>query len=420
MTFTAQPSTCCSPPAAAAPASAPVDSGQRWYDRLGLLLESTGEGIFGIDLQGHCVFINRAGARMLGYEPADVLGRNMHDLTHHTHPDGSPYAVEQCPIFNAFRQGLPCRIDSEWFWHRDGSGFAVEYSSYPILDGGQVLGAVITFVDITERRRAADALQRAKQELELRVQERTVELADALRRTRELAAYSESVREEERTRIAREVHDELGSLLVALKMDVNWVDKRLSEQEQRSAEQAQSMRERLRSKCQDMSRLIENAVDNVGRIITDLRPSILDHQGLWAAIDWQAREFVRSAEMQLHLQIDVDDALELPEPQAMAVFRIFQEMLSNVGRHARASNLRIALGLDGQQLRLQVADDGRGADLSDFEATNAYGVMGMRERARHFGGTLDIWSQPGRGCRLTLLMPLAADLPAAGSLGSGL
>lgn len=279
---------------------------------------------------------------------------------------------------------------------------------------------MITFVDITERRRAADALQRAKQELELRVQERTVELADALRRTRELAAYSESVREEERTRIAREVHDELGSLLVALKMDVNWVDKRLSEQEQRSAEQAQSMRERLRSKCQDMSRLIENAVDNVGRIITDLRPSILDHQGLWAAIDWQAREFVRSAEMQLHLQIDVDDALELPEPQAMAVFRIFQEMLSNVGRHARASNLRIALGLDGQQLRLQVADDGRGADLSDFEATNAYGVMGMRERARHFGGTLDIWSQPGRGCRLTLLMPLAADLPAAGSLGSGL
>ncbi len=198
------PSSCCGAQASAGrPVAAPVEPGLRWYDRLSLLLESTGEGIFGIDLDGHCVFINRAGARMLGYEPAEVLGRNMHDLTHHTQPDGQPYPVAQCPIFNAFRQGLPCRIDSELFWHRDGSGFAVEYSSYPILDADQVLGAVITFVDITERRKAAEALLRAKEELELRVRERTVELADALRRTRELAAYSETVREEERTRIAR-------------------------------------------------------------------------------------------------------------------------------------------------------------------------------------------------------------------------
>jgi signal transduction histidine kinase len=282
----------------------------------------------------------------------------------------------------------------------------VEYSSYPILDGELVLGAVITFVDITERRRAADALQRAKQELQLRVHERTVELADALKRTRELAAYSEAVREEERTRIAREVHDELGSLLVALKMDVNWVDKRLAEQDQRSEHEAQAMQARLRSKCRDMSRLIETAVDNVGRIITDLRPSILDHQGLWAAIAWQAREFVRSAEMRLDLQMQVDEALELPEPQTIAVFRIFQEMLSNVGRHARATCVRIELGVHEGQLRLQLSDDGRGADHAAFEATDAYGVMGMRERARHFGGTLEVWSAPGQGCRLTLRMPL--------------
>jgi len=411
------PSPCCDAPASAGRRVAgPVEPGLRWYDRLGLLLESTGEGIFGIDLDGHCVFINRAGARMLGYEPTEVLGRNMHDLTHHTQADGQPYPVAQCPIFNAFRQGLPCRIDSELFWHRDGSGFAVEYSSYPILDADQVLGAVITFVDITERRKAAEALQRAKAELELRVQERTVELADALRRTRELAAYSETVREEERTRIAREVHDELGSLLVALKMDVNWLDKRLSEQDQRSAQEAQAMALRLRGKCRDMSQLIENAVDNVGRIITDLRPSILDHQGLWAALDWQAREFVRSAEMQLDLRIDVDEALELPEPQAMAVFRIFQEMLSNIGRHAQAGSVQIRVQHEAGQLQVAVSDDGQGAEPSVFEATDAYGVMGMRERARHFGGSLDIWSRPAKGCRLTLRMPLpeGRQTPAAG------
>jgi hypothetical protein len=126
------------------------------------------------------------------------------------------------------------------------------------MDGPQVRGAVITFVDITERKRAADALQKAKDELELRVAERTRELSVALGQLRELAAYSEQVREEERTRIAREVHDELGSLLVALKMDVNWLDKRLAEQQSREAEAAQAMRERMRSKCQNMSRLIEN------------------------------------------------------------------------------------------------------------------------------------------------------------------
>ncbi|MBA4264930.1 MAG: histidine kinase, partial [Comamonadaceae bacterium] len=276
-----------------------------WRNPLELLLSSTGEGIYGVDLDGLCVFINLAGARMIGFEPHEVLGRNMHELTHHSHVDGHAYPEARCPIFNAFRQGLPCRIDSEVFWRRDGSAFPVEYSSHPIVDQGQVRGAVVTFVDITERRRAADALQRAKDELEERVRERTGALETALHQVRELAAWSESVREDERTRIAREVHDELGSLLVALKMDVNWMDKRLAEQTRRSPDAAEDMRARMRCKCQNMSRLIENAVDNVGRIITDLRPSILDHQGLWAALEWQAQEFVQSAELALDWRMEV-------------------------------------------------------------------------------------------------------------------
>lgn len=224
-----------------------------WQDQLALLLESTGEGIFGIDMEGRCTFINHAGARMLGWASSQVLGRNMHYLTHHSHPDGSHYAVDECPIFNAFRAAQPCRIDSEVFWRRDGSAFAVEYSSHPILQEAQVRGAVVTFVDITERKRAADTLQQvnaelahanhqlalANDELEQRVGERTQELPAALGQLRELAAYSEKIREDERTRIAREVHDELGSLLVALKMDVNWMDKRLGEQHQRAPQEAE-------------------------------------------------------------------------------------------------------------------------------------------------------------------------------------
>jgi PAS domain S-box-containing protein len=389
------------PPDLPLPAAQPL-----WQHQLGLLLESTGEGIFGVDLAGHCTFINRAGARMLGFEPAEVLGHNMHELTHHSHADGRPYPDTECPIFNAFRRGLPCRIDTEVFWRRDRTAFHVEYSSHPIVDGSAVRGAVITFVDITERKRAADALQRAKSELEQRVAERTRELSAALAQQRELAAYSETVREEERTRIAREVHDELGSLLVALKMDVNWLDKRLAEQPQREPQEAQAMRERLRCKCQNMSRLIESAVDNVGRIITDLRPSILDHQGLWAALEWQAHEFVQSAELELEWDLQAPDAPELPEPAAMAVFRIFQEMLSNVGRHAQASRVSVRIAGDGERLRITVEDNGNGASPEAFEAPTAYGVMGMRERARHFGGHIAIASELGRGSAFTLVLPV--------------
>ncbi len=391
---------------------APTPNTRAWGDPLALLLASTGEGVFGIDLDGLCVFINHAGARMIGFEPGELLGCNMHDLTHHSHADGAHYPVEDCPIFKAFLEGLPCRIDTEVFWRRDGSSFPVEYSSHPIIDGGAVRGAVVTFVDITERKRAADALQRAKDELEERVGERTLALATALKQVRELAARSEAVREEERTRIAREVHDELGSLLVALKMDVNWLDKRLSEQEQRTQEAAGDMRERMRCKCQNMSRLIENAVDNVGRIITDLRPSILDHQGLWAALEWQAQEFVQSAEMALNWCMEVDDAPDPPDPLAMGVFRIFQEMLSNVGRHARARHLDVRIAVQAGVLSLSVRDDGVGAPAQAFEAADAYGVMGMRERARHFGGDIQITSAPGQGTLMRLSIELPLQTPS--------
>jgi PAS domain S-box-containing protein len=340
---------------------------------------------------------------MLGYRTDEVLGRNMHYLIHHAHPDGTHYPVDECPIFHAFSKGLPCRIDSEVLWRRDGSSFPAEYSSHPILDGSIVRGAVVTFVDISERKLADELLRTAKSDLEQRVEERTSELSDALERLRELSAHLESVREDERTRIAREIHDELGSLLVALKFDVNWVRKRVASEVE------------LERKCQAMSGLIERAVENVGRIITDLRPSILDHQGLWAALEWQAQEFSESTEISCRWRMTIDPDAPTPDgPMAIAVFRIFQEMLSNVARHARATILNVRLEANAASLRLEVADNGQGVSESRLTHPRSYGVLGMRERAGHFGGQVDFESVGGRGTTVRLSMPIAVELPGNG------
>ncbi len=376
------------------------------------MLESTGDGIFGVDTDGRCVFINRAGAAMLGREAAQVLGANMHALIHHSHANGSHYAEGDCPIFNAFRAGLPCRIDREVLWRADGSSFHAEYASNPIVDSGVVQGAVVTFVDITERRIAEDLLTQARSELERRVAERTAELSTALGQLRDLSAYLATVREDERTRIARDVHDELGSLLVALKMDVNWVETRLAD------------RPELRQKCGAVSARIATAVDKVGRIITDLRPSILDHQGLWAALEWQAQEFTESSELACDITLHVAAGVEAPsgvagERWAIAVFRIFQELLSNVAKHARATAIRVRLYVDGPvdaELHLEVSDNGVGAPAAALASPGSYGVMGMRERAGHFGGRVTIASEPGLGTTVRLAMPLPAscvDSPGA-------
>jgi PAS domain S-box-containing protein len=117
-----------------------------------LLLQSTGEGIYGLDLDGNCTFLNESGARMLGLEPSEVIGTNMHEAIHHTRDDGTPYPNEDCPIFKAFHSGASCRIDSEVFWRADGTSFPVQFSSFPIFENDVVSGAVVTFSDISARK----------------------------------------------------------------------------------------------------------------------------------------------------------------------------------------------------------------------------------------------------------------------------
>ena len=322
-----------------------------WRNRLGLLLESTGEGIVGLDLNGCCTFINPAAARMLGYQAQDVLGYNMHDLIHHSHPDGAHYPVDQCPIFRSFLMGEPCRVDTEVLWRQDGSALPVEYTSHPILDGGQVLGAVVTFRDISERKH--------------------------------------------RQALLKQAHDELGGLLADLSKDLSWLEKRMGDQPM------------LRSKCHDMRGLIERATYSAGRITTDGRPTIVDEMGLWATLELQAKAFTDTGPAQCEWSMDIAPALSAPEgPMATAIYRIFQEMLSNVSRHAQATKVQLRIRATPSDITLLVKDNGRGAPPSVFDRHDAHGIAGMRERAGHFGGWLQIDSQPGQGTQLILSMPL--------------
>jgi PAS domain S-box-containing protein len=134
----------------------------RLAEHLRLLLESTGEGIYGLDPQGVCTFVNRTAAEMLGYAPDQFIGRNTHALIHHSHADRTPYPAQQCPIVRTLRTGLSCRVDHDVFWRRDGTSFPVEYTAYPIVSEGAVRGSVVTFMDITERKRLEEQLRQAQ------------------------------------------------------------------------------------------------------------------------------------------------------------------------------------------------------------------------------------------------------------------
>jgi PAS domain S-box-containing protein len=222
-------------------------------------------------------------------------------------------------------------------------------------------------------------------------------LKESFEQLRNLAVRLQSVREEESTRIALEIHDELGQALTGLKMDLTWMNKKLPQGEKALSEKVASM-----------LKLIDTTIHTVRRISTELRPGVLDDLGLVAALEWQTEEFERRTGIHCNVSL-AEDSIDLEKEQSTAVFRIFQETLTNIARHAKAKKVTITLQCDAQHLYLVVIDDGIGIPLQKINDPHSMGLIGMRERAVFLGGKLSITSQPMQGTIVSLQVPLQGE-----------
>lgn len=248
--------------------------------------------------------------------------------------------------------------------------------------GPAVQRALRESADRRERQRAEDKLRRSLDQL------------------RALTTYLQYVREEERTRIAREVHDELGQALTGLKLDMSWLASKLG----KNAKPVQQ-------KVKTMVDHIDATIQTVRRIATELRPGILDSLGLVAAMEWQANEFQARTGIPCIVTTSVADTV-WDQDITTVFFRIYQETLTNIIRHAHASRVDVRLDEDNGCLVMSVADNGRGISEEEMASTRSLGLVGMRERAMLIGGELTLHGAPGRGTTVTLRVPLDGPRPA--------
>lgn len=359
---------------------------------------------------------NRRLEEMFGYQPGQLLGASTEHVWYQSHESWKQMGKI---AYAELAQGKPYQGEQQ-LRRKDGSLFWCHISGLAIDPANPMKGSVWRLRDITERKQAEEVLQRTYEELENRVMERTAELSEAnvalnreiaerkraeeaLRQSneklRQLSSHLESVREAERARIAREIHDELGATLTALKMDLSW---------------CVNNPERTKycpiDRITEAMTLVDSAIQAVKKIATDLRPSILDHLGLWAAIEWLAQEINDRTGIQCEVVLDPRElASNINHDRATALFRITQEALTNVVRHAQASHVCIHACARQAAIDIEIRDNGRGITAAEIRDAKSWGILGMSERTRFFGGELRIDGAPEKGTTVSIRLPLGGS-----------
>lgn len=343
-----------------------------------MVLSTASEGIYGLDKHGSVTFINRAAEAILGWRSMEIIGLEMHKHVHYAKADGQPRPPEESPILISLATGTVQHSDDDIFWRRDGGPMPVEYTSTPVWDNDRIVGAVVTFHDITERVTNQRLLGASRERL------------------RNLAERLYSLREQERTSIAREIHDVFGQELTALKIDLAWTRKQLSGAD-----------DSLKDRIDQMIRIVDEMVSQTRTISARLRPAVLDDLGLEAAIESLVDDFQSRTGWTCTFAPDAED-LPPNAPRDTAVYRIVQEALTNAARHAEATSVEITLKLKGNVLEARVADNGIGISNETIQDTKSLGLFGMRERAGAFGGRVEICGTRGMGTTITLTLPVEA------------
>lgn len=337
--------------------------------RLSGLLDSAMDGIITVDDGQRIILYNRAAEKIFGWSALQVIGRPLDILM------PKRYRAQHGQQMRQFGQtGVTSRRmggDRVIYGVRStGEEFPMD-ASISQLDTPEGKLYTVILRDVTERLRAQH------------------ELAT-------FAAEASGVREQEKSRIARELHDELAQSLTALKMDTMWLRDRVRSEPEAAA-----------AKLDAMLAMLDSAVASTRRIAADLRPLVLDDLGLVPAIEWLVQNFIQRTGVRCELQID--EALELGEPYATAIFRIVQESLHNVAKHARASEVRVRVERKSDAMELAVQDNGVGFRTEDPRKPQSLGLVGLRERAHLLRGEVDISSDAGTGTRVQARIPLKEE-----------
>ena len=321
------------------------------------------------DTQGNMVQMNARAEQLFGYKRAEMIGLPVDVLIALalSGDEGSRFADSTFDREGMASMDVQCK-------RKNGTEFPGDINLTPLnTNRGRLLMAVVR--DMSERQKAALALHESRQRL------------------RELAAQTEAMREEERKHIAREVHDELGQVLTALRMELSFLDMRDG-----------SSNPALAANVLDMKGLVDRAIQGVRNVVVNLRPAALD-MGLVPAVEWLCREFTQRTAVPCVLG-GHHQGLELDEARAVVVFRIVQESLTNIGRYAVATRVDVKLDRCGNELRVLVRDNGCGFDPAAVSERKSFGLLGMRERAIALGGQLDLSSAPGMGTQIRVSAPI--------------
>jgi len=340
------------------------------------LLELTQDSVFVIDMEGRVLFWSRGAEAMMGYTKAQAAGKIAHEMLLTEFP--LPFAEIRNQLFELGHwEGDLIKTA------RDGRRVIVA-GRWALQPGkrGQAPRVLVVNSDITVRKQVEESLILQKEQL------------------RALAERLQWVREEDRKLVARELHDQIGQILTAIKMDMTWMARHLPQSE-----------EKVLARLAESIESINGGVRTVRKICSGLRPGVLDDLGLAAAIEWQASEFASRNDIRCSVTVPPVD-LHLDGDRATAAFRIFQECLTNVVRHAKAKSVRVDLSQEEESILLIVEDDGVGFCESDLSNTlGSLGLLGMKERAQFCGGNLQISSSPGNGTTVTVRVPV--DIPRA-------